>query len=87
MQMSSTTTTVHRLSSAAPPAGVDPQLYAFFKQADTSGNGQLSERELGLALRNGDWTPFDPKTVTLMVKMFDVDRYLSPVSHCFRIVA
>src|SRR5271163_664040 len=30
LQMSSTTTTVQRLSSVAPPAGVDPQLYAFF---------------------------------------------------------
>jgi hypothetical protein len=59
----------------APPPGVDPQLYSLFKAADANGSGQLSERELGRALVNGDWTPFDPKTVKLMVKMFDVDRY------------
>jgi peflin len=61
--------------SAAPPVGVDPQLYNLFRAADTNGSGQLSERELSRALVNGDWTPFDPKTIKLMVKMFDVDRY------------
>jgi len=57
-----------------PPPGIDPQLYAKFKSADVNGTGQLSEREISVALVNGDWTPFDPKTVKLMVKMFDVDR-------------
>lgn len=61
------------ISSHAPP-GVDPQMWNAFKQADTNGNGQLSERELGHALVNADWSPFDPKTVKLMVKMFDVDQ-------------
>lgn len=62
---------------AQVPAGVDPQLWAQFKQADTNGNGQLSEKELGKALVNSDWTPFDSKTVKLMVKMFDADQYVS----------
>jgi peflin len=61
-------------SQPAPP-GVDPQMWAAFKAADTGGNGQLSEKELKLALVNSDWTPFDAKTVKLMVKMFDVHQY------------
>jgi hypothetical protein len=60
--------------STQPPQGVDPQLYNLFRAADTNGSGQLSERELSRALVNGDWTPFDPKTIKLMVKMFDVDQ-------------
>jgi hypothetical protein len=59
---------------SAPP-GIDPELYKLFRAADVNGSGQLSERELSRALVNGDWTPFDSKTVKLMVKMFDVDRY------------
>jgi len=57
----------------APP-GVDPQMWAAFKAADQNGNGQLSEKELSKALVNADWTPFDGKTVKLMVKMFDADQ-------------
>src|SRR5277367_2231899 len=69
--------TQSRGSLQAPP-GIYPQLYSIFKAADTNNSGQLSERELSRALVNGDWTPFDPKTVKLMVKMFDVDQYLPP---------
>ena len=61
------------VSSQAPP-GVDTQLYGLFRAADTNNSGQLSERELSRALVNGDWTPFDAKTVKLMVKMFDADQ-------------
>lgn len=57
------------------PQGVDPQLYALFKSADVNNSGRLSERELSRALVNGDWTPFDAKTIKLMVKMFDTDLY------------
>jgi hypothetical protein len=64
-----------RGSQQAPP-GIDPQLYSLFKAADTTNKGELSEQELSRALVNGDWTPFDPKTVKLMVKMFDVDQYV-----------
>lgn len=38
------------------------------------GSGQLSEKELGAALVNGDWSSFDPYTVRLMIRMFDTDR-------------
>jgi peflin len=63
-----------RPTSAQPPAGVDPQLFNLFRAADTNGSGQLSERELSRALVNGDFSPFDARTVKLMVKMFDVDQ-------------
>jgi hypothetical protein len=40
----------------------------------STGSGQLSERELRTALVNGDWSPFDPHTVRMMIRMFDADR-------------
>ena len=40
----------------------------------TTGSGHLSENELSAALVNGDWTAFDPHTVTLMIRMFDTSR-------------
>lgn len=43
-------------------------------QSKNKGTGQLSERELGAALVNGDWTSFDPQTVRMMIRMFDTDR-------------
>lgn len=68
--------------SAQPPPGVDPQLFNLFRAADTNGSGQLSEREISRALVNGDWTPFDAKTIKLMVKMFDVDQLVSIKWRC-----
>ena len=41
---------------------------------DRSGTGQLTERELGMALVNGDFTSFDAHTVKTMIRMFDVDK-------------
>lgn len=38
------------------------------------GTGNLSEAELSAALVNGDWSPFDPQTVRMMIRMFDSDR-------------
>lgn len=39
-----------------------------------AGTGYLSEAELSAALVNGDWSPFDPQTVRMMIRMFDSDR-------------
>ena len=36
--------------------------------------GQLTERELGKALVNGDFTSFDSHTVKMMIRMFDTDK-------------
>lgn len=65
-----------RPTSAQPPPGVDPQIYSRFNAADVNNTGQLTEKELRTALLNSDWTQFDGKTIKLMIKMFDVDRYL-----------
>ena len=34
----------------------------------------MTERELGKALVNGDFTSFDSHTVKMMIRMFDADR-------------
>ncbi|PYH79736.1 EF-hand [Aspergillus uvarum CBS 121591] len=58
-----------------PPLAVpddDPQqLYPLFRAANTSHSGALTELELGSALVNGDYTSFHPKTVKMMIRMFD----------------
>ncbi|KAI5304053.1 hypothetical protein KEM56_006909 [Ascosphaera pollenicola] len=41
-----------------------------FREANRSGTGWLSERELGLALHNSDSTKFDPATVRMLFRMF-----------------
>jgi hypothetical protein len=56
------------------PPGVDPIVYQQFKAADVNNSDQLSEKELRAALVNSDYTRFDARTVTLMVKMFDTDQ-------------
>lgn len=38
------------------------------------GIGQLTVRELGKALVNGDFTNFDLHTVKMMIRMFDMDK-------------
>eukprot|EP01029_Cantina_marsupialis_P028470 TRINITY_DN776204_c0_g1_i1.p1 TRINITY_DN776204_c0_g1~~TRINITY_DN776204_c0_g1_i1.p1 ORF type:complete len:216 (-),score=61.41 TRINITY_DN776204_c0_g1_i1:90-737(-) len=45
-----------------------------FAQIDTSRDGQISHVELTRALSMGGYKPFNPKTVTTMIKMFDTDR-------------
>lgn len=52
----------------------DASLFALFQAVDIEGHGQLTERELGSALVNGDFTSFDPYTVRMMIRMFDTDR-------------
>ncbi|KAL2019215.1 hypothetical protein VTK56DRAFT_9942 [Thermocarpiscus australiensis] len=67
-------------SSRPPPSPAprdstaDPTLLPLFRAVDKDGTGQLSERELSAALVNGDWSPFDPQTVRMMIRMFDSDR-------------
>ncbi|KAI9592663.1 hypothetical protein BDF19DRAFT_450557 [Syncephalis fuscata] len=57
-----------------PPAGADPQLWAWFKAIDMDGNGELTCEELQQALVNGDWQPFNIETVRLMMNLFDVNN-------------
>ncbi|KAF2187068.1 EF-hand [Zopfia rhizophila CBS 207.26] len=49
-------------------------LWRLFGAVDKDGSGQLTEAELRTALVNGDWSPFDPHTVRMMIRMFDTDR-------------
>lgn len=39
-----------------------------FQQVDRDGNRALTEAELKTALVNGDWSPFDPHTVRMMIR-------------------
>lgn len=60
---------------APPRDGNDREaLWRLFGAVDKDGSGQLSEKELRTALVNGDWSPFDPHTVRMMIRMFDTDR-------------
>ncbi|KAJ5624178.1 EF-hand [Penicillium lagena] len=60
-----------------PPLSVptdDPQqLFPLFRAANSSHSGVLTEAELGSALVNGDYTSFHPRTVKMMIRMFDRD--------------
>ncbi|CAL8575254.1 hypothetical protein XPA_001189 [Xanthoria parietina] len=61
---------------APPNAGnnQDASLFPLFKAVDKTGTGQLTEKELRAALVNGDFTSFDPHTVKMMIRMFDLDK-------------
>ncbi|KAI9701676.1 MAG: hypothetical protein M1820_006447 [Bogoriella megaspora] len=64
-------------STPAPPPkdGNDrDSLWPIFQAVDKDRSGHLSEKELRTALVNGDWSAFDPHTVRMMIRMFDLDR-------------
>ncbi|KAF9736356.1 hypothetical protein PMIN01_06272 [Paraphaeosphaeria minitans] len=63
-------------ATPAPPRDGNDRvaLERLFKQVDRDNNGNLTEAELKTALVNGDWSPFDPHTVRMMIRMFDTDR-------------
>ncbi|XP_045608369.1 programmed cell death protein 6 isoform X2 [Procambarus clarkii] len=46
-------------------------LMSVFQQVDKDRSGAIDARELQSALSNGNWTPFNPDTVRLMIGMFD----------------
>jgi len=57
-----------------PPAGADPQLWAWFQSVDDDSSGAITPDELSRALVNGDWSPFDKDTVKMLMGLFDTDR-------------
>jgi len=82
-----------------PPQGVDQNmLIGIFQRVDKDRSGAISAIELGQALGNGTWTPFNPETVRLMIGMFDRDnsgtinfnefmalwKYVTDWQNCFR---
>jgi len=57
------------------PPGADPQLWDCFTKADLDHSGFINHMGLERALINiGDWTPFDHKTIRLLMTLFDNDR-------------
>ncbi|OJJ48610.1 hypothetical protein ASPZODRAFT_158283 [Penicilliopsis zonata CBS 506.65] len=63
-------------ANSHPPALTTPdddpqQLFPLFRAANSSHSGALTELELGSALVNGDFSSFHPKTVKMMIRMFD----------------
>ncbi|KAF9699828.1 hypothetical protein EKO04_002319 [Ascochyta lentis] len=60
----------------APPRDANDRdaLWRLFGAVDKDASGSLTEAELRTALVNGDWSPFDPHTVRMMIRMFDTDR-------------
>jgi len=80
------------------PAIDQNYLYGVFQSVDKDRSGQITTSELGQALSNGTWTPFNPETVRLMIGMFDRDnsgainfqefqslwKYVTDWQQCFR---
>ncbi|XP_064115644.1 programmed cell death protein 6-like isoform X2 [Macrobrachium nipponense] len=54
-------------------AGMPDRAYLqnVFNQVDKDRSGFIDSRELQSALSNGNWTPFNPETIRLMIGMFD----------------
>ncbi|XP_041355884.1 programmed cell death protein 6-like isoform X2 [Gigantopelta aegis] len=84
---------------APPPQQPDQNwLMSVFQRIDKDRSGSISTNELGEALSNGTWTPFNPETVRLMIGMFDRDqsgtinfqefsalwKYVTDWQQCFR---
>ncbi|KAG5881118.1 hypothetical protein JTB14_032295 [Gonioctena quinquepunctata] len=46
-------------------------LWSVFQRVDRDSSGFINTDELGAALSNGTWSPFNPETVRLMIGMFD----------------
>ncbi|XP_042861315.1 programmed cell death protein 6-like [Penaeus japonicus] len=73
-------------------------LITVFQQVDRDRSGAIDARELQSALSNGNFTPFNPETIKLMIGMFDkkgtgtinfdefgaVWKYVTDWQQCFR---
>lgn len=53
-----------------PPAGIDPQVYNWFKSVDLDQSGKITAKELQQALFNADWKHFNNETVRLMISKY-----------------
>lgn len=49
-------------------------LQQVFQRVDKDRSGAIDAAELQSALSNGNWTPFNPETVRLMIGMFDTNK-------------
>ncbi|RMD42135.1 hypothetical protein DV735_g2973, partial [Chaetothyriales sp. CBS 134920] len=62
----------------APPDADSPELYSLFQAANVSRTGRLTTQELGSALVNGDFTPFDGTTIKALMQMFSTSAPSQP---------
>jgi len=60
--------------SGPRPSPGDDQLRSWFMAVDQDRSGAISVAELSNALVNGNWSPFEPATVQMLMDLFDVDR-------------
>jgi peflin len=60
----------YNLQSPVPQDPDTVDLQPLFRAANTSGTGSLTTTELGSALVNADFTPFDSRTITSLMRMF-----------------
>jgi peflin len=61
----------HHAARASVPQDPDTvDLYPLFRTANASNSGSLTTTELGSALVNADFTPFDARTITSLMRMF-----------------
>jgi Ca2+-binding EF-hand superfamily protein len=56
-------------------------LYPLFRAANASQTGALSSQELGSALVNADYSPFDQYTIKMMMRMFSSASNLSTITY------
>lgn len=67
----------HYQPQGQPPPSQAPDqqfLMSVFQNVDRDRSGQISAEELGKALSNGTWQPFNPETIRLMIVLFDRDQ-------------
>lgn len=56
-----------------PMGQLNPQIYQWFRMADSTQNGKLDFNELNRALRNDATSNFRPETCRMMISMFDAE--------------
>ncbi|KAJ9502404.1 hypothetical protein LTR99_001252 [Exophiala xenobiotica] len=56
--------------TTAPPDPDSADLFPLFRAANQSGTGLMTTTELGSALVNADFTPFDGSTISSLMRMF-----------------
>ncbi|KAJ9650747.1 hypothetical protein H2198_009953 [Neophaeococcomyces mojaviensis] len=64
--------------SFPPPDADSADLYPLFRAANASQTGSLTTSELGSALVNADFTPFDPLTIRSLMRMFSTTPPSAP---------
>ncbi|OCT49302.1 Peflin [Cladophialophora carrionii] len=70
MRRTSNEATQYGGRTPAPPDPVANDLQSLFRAANVSCTGSLTTTELGSALVNADFTPFDARTITSLMAMF-----------------